>query len=119
MDWRTPQLASRPVRAAVRVMAILALVGASMVGGYWLGLEQGRDAGSASCGDVTARKKTIASDAQRDLQGLFPDDRDRRILSLLEETAILMEQNPKCFSPAERAKAEADYRRWERALSNR
>lgn len=111
---RAAEVASAAVRA-VRVFGALMLAAALVAGGYALGFQRGERARTGNCDEVVARKEAIFSEADQRLPTLSTGrEQNQALLSLVEETAILVEQNPDCFSAAERAKAEADYRRWKR-----
>lgn len=99
----------------VRVLAVLAMAAALAVGGYVVGLKRGESQRQAKCGEVVERRDTILNNAAPLLEGVAGGpDRDDQLFRVIEEVAILTEQNPRCFSPTDRAMVETHYRGWQR-----
>ncbi len=110
------------VRRLAILVALTLLVGAGFVG-YTIGTRSSGDSGKASlCVEVIAREKELSDLAAAIIKemptgGLYEEieerKRDQRVIGgVLEERAILVGQNPTCFSPTDRATIEAQSRQW-------
>lgn len=108
----------RNKRAAVRVCVVVMVSAASAVGGFVIGAGRGDGDPVAECRAVANRRVQIDSEARGRLRGEPAATEARKNqfrLGAAEELAILAEQNAHCYTPAERAEAEAVYRRWLRS----
>jgi hypothetical protein len=102
---------------------ILLVLGGTAFAGYVVGTHDDEEPRQdATCIEAVGREKELLSQAKV-LADAVPEstplggsgDRVRaqdRVRRVIEEAAILVQQNPTCFSPTERAQIEALNRQW-------
>jgi hypothetical protein len=106
-------------RLGLAVAALLLIV-AAFYAAYRVGYTRGADSTeSAVCREAVDRKNELLDEgrtlAKGNTETVSTDERRRTqaaIRPVIQEVAILVEQNPSCFSPTDRAGIEALNRGW-------